>query len=214
MPNHTVQQGECLSRIAAQYGFRNFRTVYDHPRNEHLRNSRPDPNLLFPGDVVFIPDKAPKQESRATDMTHRFRLSGERRVLRLVLEDLDGKKMAAEPYDLNVEGKLIHGVTGPDGLIEHVIPLNAVNGFIRTKRYMWPLNIAHLNPLDNAHDSGVSGIQARLRNMGYNPGAIDGILGPLTKEAILEFQADNPPLAVDGICGPKTKAVLVQAYGC
>ena len=50
--------------------------------------------------------------------------------------------------------------------------------------------------------------------MGYNPGPIDGILGPRTKEAILEFQADNPPLAVDGVCGPRTKAILVKAYGC
>ena len=214
MPNHTVQQGECLSRIAAKYGFPNFRTVYDHPGNEHLRKIRPDPNLLFPGDVVFIPEKKAKQEVAPTGMLHRFRLLGDRRVLRLVLEDLDGKKMAAESYELNIEGKLIRGVTGADGLIEQVIPLHAVNGFIKTKRYMWPLNIAHLNPIDNAHDNGVSGIQARLRNMGYNPGPIDGILGPLTQEAIREFQADNPPLAIDGVCGPGTKAILVEAYGC
>jgi peptidoglycan hydrolase-like protein with peptidoglycan-binding domain len=52
-----------------------------------------------------------------------------------------------------------------------------------------------------------------LKNLGYDPGQVDGDLGPRTKEAIKEFQGDNPPLAVDGICGPKTNAALVDAYG-
>jgi hypothetical protein len=214
MPNHIVQQGECLSRIAAKYGFRNFRTVYDDAGNAKLRKLRPDPNLLFPGDVVFIPEKQPKEESVPTTKLHRFQISGPRRVLRVVLEDLDGKKMASEPYELDIEGNVTKGVTGPDGLIEQVIPLNAVNGTLTTKRYIWPLNIAHLNPLDDTKDAGITGMQARLRNMGYDPGPIDGILGPRTKEAILEFQEDNPPLKVDGVCGPKTRAMLVRLYGC
>jgi len=102
-------------------------------------------------------------------------------------------------------------LTAAIALAVPVASAQAANPWIQKTR---PLNIAHLNPIDNAHDNGVSGIQARLRNMGYNPGPIDGILGPLTQEAIREFQADNPPLAIDGVCGPGTKAILVKAYGC
>jgi N-acetylmuramoyl-L-alanine amidase len=214
MSNHTVQQGECLSRIAVNYGFRDFRTVYDDPGNEDLRKIRPDPNLLFPGDVVFIPEKEPKEESGATAQLHTFRLSAQRRVLRLVLEGLDGEKMASEPYELDIEGDVVSGVTGPDGLIERAIPLDAVNGTLTTTRYSWPLNVAHLNPLDDTNDDGITGIQARLRNLGFDPGEIDGIAGPRTKDAIIAFQEDNPPLKVDGICGPKTRALLVELYGC
>ena len=214
MPDHKVQQGECLTQIAARYGFRNFRTVYDDPRNEKLRKIRPDPNLLFPGDVVFIPEKKLKTVSVSTEQKHRFQIPAPSRVLRLVLEDLDGNTMASEPYDLDIEGEVVSGVTGPDGLIERAIPMNAVNGVLTTKRYTWPLTVAHLNPVNDAQDDGITGIQARLRNMGYDPGKIDGIAGPRTEEAVRAFQEDNPPLKVDGVCGPQTRALLVKLYGC
>jgi len=214
MIKHTVQQGECLSAIAARYGFRNFLTVYNDPGNANLRRLRPNPNLLFPGDVVFIPEKSPQTLSVPTGATHQFSMTAPRRLLRLIVEDLDGSKMGSQPYELSIEEQVIKGTTGVDGLIEQVIPLNAQNGTLTIGRYKWPLSIAHLNPIADTKDDGVSGIQARLRNMGYDPGPIDGILGPLTKEAIKAFQEDNPPLKVDGICGPKTRAALIQAYGC
>jgi N-acetylmuramoyl-L-alanine amidase len=214
MPNHVVKQGECLWRIATQYGFRDYRTIYNDPKNAALRKKRPNPNLLFPGDVVFVPDKLSKREPSETTMLHRFELVGPSRVLRIVVEDLDGKKMTATPYEIQIEGKLETGVTGADGLIEKAIPMTAESGSLAIGPYIWPLSIAHLNPLDQVGDAGVSGVQARLRNMGYDPGPIDGIDGPRTKEAVRAFQEDNPPLKVDGICGPKTRAVLVQLYGC
>jgi len=214
MSKHIVQQGECLSQIAARYGFPNFQTVYDDPGNAALRKLRPDPNLLFPGDVVFIPEKNSKPVSVPTAETHRFEMKSTRRVLRLVLEDLDGKKMVSQAYELDIEGQKIKGVTGGNGLVQAVIPLNAVNATLTVGHYQWPLSIAHLNPVNDTKDNGITGIQARLRNMGYDPGPIDGILGPRTQEAIKVFQEDNPPLKVDGICGPKTRAALIQLYGC
>jgi N-acetylmuramoyl-L-alanine amidase len=214
MPNHTVQQGECLVRIAAQYGFRDYHTVYDDPGNADLRKKRPNPNTLFPGDIVFIPEKVEKKQPAATTKVHKFRVAGSQRILRIVVEDLDGKKLAAKAYEIEIEGKVTAGVTGADGLIEQPIPLDAENGSLTVGRYTWTLAIAHLNPLDDTSDDGVSGMQARLRNMGYDPGPIDGILGPLTEAAIAEFQADNPPLKVDGVCGPQTRARLVDTYGC
>lgn len=214
MPNHTVQQGDCLVRIATSYGFRDFRTIYDHPGNAALKRKRPDPNLLFPGDVVFIPDKQQRNQPAATDKVHRFRVPNPRRMLRLVLEDLSGQKMVAEPYTLDIEGTVIRGVTDADGLIEHPIAMDAVSGTLTTARFTWPLHVAHLNPLEDTGDDGVTGMQARLRNLGYDPGPIDGIAGPLTAEAVRAFQEDNPPLDVDGVCGPQTRAMLVKRYGC
>src|SRR5215471_991628 len=99
MPDHIVKQGECLSRIAASYGFRDYRTIYDHPKNAEFRKLRPNPNIIFPGDVIFIPDKALKNESVPTAKVHRFEVPNQRRVLRIVVEDLKGKKMAVTPYE-------------------------------------------------------------------------------------------------------------------
>ena len=92
MPNHTVEQGECLSRIAAQYGFRDYQTIYNDPGNAELRQKRPDPNMLFPGDIIFIPDKARKDVAAETTKVHHFRVPGSQRFLRIRVEDLVGKR--------------------------------------------------------------------------------------------------------------------------
>lgn len=53
-------------------------------------------------------------------------------------------------------------------------------------------------------------IQTALKNAGYDPGAIDGKLGPRSKKAIKDFQAANG-LKADGKVGAKTWAKL-SAY--
>ena len=50
-------------------------------------------------------------------------------------------------------------------------------------------------------------IQTKLKRWGYYTGNVDGIYGPLTKEAVKYFQRRNG-LSVDGIVGPKTAAAL------
>lgn len=57
--------------------------------------------------------------------------------------------------------------------------------------------------------SDVRDLQNRLKNLGYDPGPIDGIFGPKTEAAVKKFQQDNG-LVVDGIVGPKTYAALYQ----
>ena len=85
MPHkHIVKQGECLSLIARRYGFANYRTVYDHADNAELRELRPNPNVLSPGDVVVIPDKDTKTESVATGKFHRFEVATPAKALRIV----------------------------------------------------------------------------------------------------------------------------------
>ena len=50
-------------------------------------------------------------------------------------------------------------------------------------------------------------IQVALKNAGFYKGNIDGDIGPMTKQAINEFQSANN-LTVDGEVGPKTWKVL------
>jgi len=57
----------------------------------------------------------------------------------------------------------------------------------------------------------LKGVQERLKSLGYDPGAIDGVMGPKTKDAVKAFQEDHPPLAVDGIPGPNTQRALGEA---
>lgn len=53
----------------------------------------------------------------------------------------------------------------------------------------------------------VKTIQRKLKNWGYYKGAVDGIFGSQTKEAVKYFQRKNG-LVVDGIVGKKTLAAL------
>jgi hypothetical protein len=55
----TVKSGDNLSAIAKRFGLRSFRDIYDHPDNAAFRIKRPNPNLIFPGDVVMIPGAGP-----------------------------------------------------------------------------------------------------------------------------------------------------------
>ncbi|MCH5352104.1 MAG: spore cortex-lytic enzyme [Acutalibacter sp.] len=55
--------------------------------------------------------------------------------------------------------------------------------------------------------SEVTQIQQRLQELGYDPGAADGIFGTRTQQAVLAFQRDYG-LSADGIVGEKTLAAL------
>ena len=55
--------------------------------------------------------------------------------------------------------------------------------------------------------SQVSEIQSRLKNWGYYNGAVDGIFGTQTRDAVIKFQKKNG-LTPDGIVGIKTLTAL------
>lgn len=50
-------------------------------------------------------------------------------------------------------------------------------------------------------------LQTRLKQVGFNPGRVDGDFGPATKAALVGFQKSAGLLA-DGIAGPRTMGVL------
>ena len=73
MPSkHTVQQGECLSSIARAYGFDDWRIIYNYPDNADFKKKHPNPNLIFPGEELVIPDLDAGGASGATEKKHPF----------------------------------------------------------------------------------------------------------------------------------------------
>jgi N-acetylmuramoyl-L-alanine amidase len=161
--------------------------VWNHPQNSTIRQARKDPNVLFPGDIVFIPEKDEKVAACATDKRHRFLRKGVPAMVRVVLVDWEGNPRSGESYVLEVDGRLITGVTGGDGKIEHRIPPNAQRGELRVgkeRREVYALELGHTDP-----SSEISGIQCRLNNLGFDCGGIDGELGAATETALRAFQA-------------------------
>ncbi len=213
---HKVKQGECLSSIAKRYGFSNWRVIYDHPENADFRKKRPNPNVIAPGDKIHIPDKAQKGEMGGTEQRHTFRRKSAKTLLRIVLQDDEGQPFVDKDYKLEVDGQVYEGTTDGDGLIEQEIPADAEQGELTVwldeeasgTECTWLLKIGHLDPVET-----MAGIQARLNNLGFDCGEVDGKNGPKTKAAVSAFQ-DQHGLTVDGIPGPQTQAKLKEVYGC
>ena len=65
----------------------------------------------------------------------------------------------------------------------------------------------HRHPMLRGDD--VAELQRRLSALGFDTGRVDGILGPTTVSALLDFQR-NAGLTVDGIGGPATLAALAR----
>jgi hypothetical protein len=68
-----------------------------------------------------------------------------------------------------------------------------------------------LEPADDEIDLRTTlGIQRALSRLGFDTGPLDGIVGPLTRSAVVSFQVSRG-LACDGVVGPLTRAALLAA---
>jgi len=214
MPYHTVRQGEHLSRIAEDYGFSDFSTIWDDPKNAALKQTRRNPNVLYPGDQLFIPTSQLRQELAATDKRHLFHLSRRRLKLRLRLLDVDGQPLAQTEYNLHVDGTVHHLTTDGDGRINCDIQAAAHDALLVFKDPTTfvdigtRLRIGDLDPVDQ-----VSGQIARLSNLGYFFYRGDGHDEERLHRGIQEFQCDHG-LEVTGRCGPETQCKLTELHGC
>jgi hypothetical protein len=101
---HVVKDGEYLSLIAADYGFATYKSIYDHPNNADFKAKRKNPNVLFPGDVVFIPDWETKAVTGATEKRHCFQLCASPVKLRIIVKDENDEPIANATFSLTVEG--------------------------------------------------------------------------------------------------------------
>jgi hypothetical protein len=212
---YRVKQGDHISGIAKNFGFSDYLPIWNDQNNAQLRRLRVNPNVLFPEDQVYIPDLVPSEFSRPTDVLHKFKVHISKLKLCLILEDLYEKPIAGAGCDLQIGFDIFAVSTGASGRLEHEIPPDVSDAMLTIKAPQTPfegtripIKIGYLDPVEE-----VSGQQARLRNLGYFWGEVDGLVSDNLESAIEEFQCDAG-LGVDGVCGPATQAVLKQKHGC
>ena len=210
MPRYTVKQGDCLMSIAEERGLR-WETIWNHGDNASLKQLRRDPNIIFPGDVVFIPDKVPRIEPAPTDQRTKFVKRVAKAQVRLRLLDLKRRPRANLDYIATVDGVNISGQTDGAGYIQLNIKPNAkevklkVTEGSRTDVYTLPLGA--VDPLNE-----VSGLQHRLTNLGYACNSEQGRVGETTKSAARAFQKEMN-LKVTGQLDDATKQKLKEMHG-
>jgi len=205
---YQVKPGDCISSIAFDHGFFPD-TVWNYPDNAELKKLRGDPNVLLPGDIVVVPDLRPKVVSEPTNEVYKFRRKGVPEKLRVQFK-LNHRPRANEPYSLEVEGKIIQTgkTTDSEGRIECGIPPNARNirVLFNDGKEAHQLNAGSLNPIEE-----MSGVQGRLKNLGYYEGPVDGKTSSALEESLRTFQKEKN-LEGNGALNEATRAAIKQAY--
>jgi N-acetylmuramoyl-L-alanine amidase len=235
---YIVNEGDCIASIAWARGL-TWRTLWDYPDNQQLKDARQDPNLLYPGDVVHIPDRRARIESCCTDQLHVFKLKGTKVRLRVrLLEDTPaeeaedgaetadtsthqlpdfkpqtdtGKGRANIPYLLVVEGVTKSGNTDGDGYLDELISPTARSGriILNSGTPAEEIILIKIGEMDPAEE--LNGIRKRLTNLGFPCGDGDE-RSPEFVAALMLFQ-ECAGLPATGQLDDATRSSLKDAHG-
>ena len=207
MAVHVVQQGECLSSIAARYGMKSWQVLGDC--NADLTKKRPNPNILAPGDEVNVPDPNKRWESRPTEQLHRFVVPVPKAMLRVIVRNGKGEPFGDKRFVVWVADDVHEGKTDGRGLVEVAIPALARSARLQ----VWcedgatddddpnidrAIALGDLDPVELP-----SGVQARLWNLGHSC-SVTGTIDDATIAAVRAFRAAEglpripPPKSEDG----------------
>lgn len=138
-------------------------------------------------------------------------------VVMLYLQQYPGKisvsGIVGVPYELQIEGKVVKkGKTYKGGIVALMFdPAKTVHLQMLGSTYEISVRKDKMEP-----QSDIKGVQRRLNMLGYNAGAVTGVVNNNvsweTDRAILNFQADNK-MRTDGIPGSRTQKRLRKLVG-
>ena len=231
---HRSEDSDHISSIAAESGITLWQTVWLSEANADLRSKRSNPNLLFKGDrvargdVVVVPNKVKKDESKKAGSPHKFKIPSKPLFLRLRILDAAFGAIADADYELTIDGlpDPIKGKTDANGQLEAQIPPQAEKGRLGIRV---PPDAADASSSEPAAGDAGGAPPANKDLAGDLPISWDlqiGGLNPIREQApdeqcISGVQARLNNLAldsgpVDGILGDNTKAAVKafqQIYG-
>lgn len=213
MPVHKVKQGECLSSIAGKYGFGDPDVIYRHAKNAEFRKKRPNPGLLYPGDEIFIPEKKVRTFSLAKGQTLEIKLKVPIRKIQLDLFGEDEKPLSGADWRIEAGDFEASGKTGSDGRVEAEVPANVSQALLVAGPFTYELDIPGLDPLKETSDGGLSGLRARLTNLGYYPGHEEPEMTDQDRTALVAFQLEHD-LDPTGELDEKTIAKFEEVHRC
>lgn len=199
--------------LAARYGLSTWKTLFDHPDNQPLKDASRHPGVLLPGDRVSIPDKDDRSAEAATGKLHTFKVKLPQALVRIVLKDHEGRALSGKRYLLVVGDVEREGATGEDGLVEQRIPAEAREGDLTVffdeedeeNRMTFSLQFGHLDPIEH-----LRGVQARLDHLGFMC-PVTGQLDDHTRAALAAFQKKHG-IEVTQTPDDRTRAKLVELH--
>jgi phage baseplate assembly protein gpV len=207
MKPYVIRQGDYLKKLAHTLGF-DADAVWNHAKNADMAKQR-QPNLLHPGDILYVPDPTLKWETLSKGTTNSYVVTVPKTTLTLSFKDAKGP-MANAAYVVEGLGEKLEGTTDGNGVATLAVPVHIVECRVTFPDLdeTFPVRVGHMDPIDEA-----SGVRKRLLHLGYYPIWIDSNdTDALDKQGLCAFQ-DAKGLPATGILDDATKAALSKEHG-
>jgi hypothetical protein len=166
MQPYVIRDGDYLAQLASKFGF-DADTVWNDPSNADLQKLRPNPNILFAGDVLQIPDppsQAPAGTSLTPGSSNSFVSDAPTVSLSVTLAAQDASAYASRAYTIQELDQLTGLQTDGSGVLTFQAPvtLGVATVVFTDTGESWALSIGQLDPINT-----LSGIFQRLQNLGF-----------------------------------------------
>ena len=211
---YIVRQGDHLARLAFIHGFE-ADEVWNHERNGELREMGRTPELLAPGDVLYLPVKPKEGLSFSANTSNRYQARVPQIKVSMVFKDAD-RILADEPYEIHglgtdgSSGQPETRKTDAAGKIDLELPVTTreVTIVFPGPNVAYEVRVGDMDPL-----AELSGIQKRLENLGYLPRERESAAeGAYVQSAIAAFQKRHG-LSPTGTLDEATTKLLKDEHG-
>lgn len=211
---YIVRQGEHLARLAYVHGF-DANAVWKHEQNAPLREMGRTPELLNPGDILYLPVKPKEGLAFSAGTSNRYRAQVPQVKVSLTFKDAD-QVLANEPYEIHGLGT--DGSSGPpetrktdgDGKVDLELPVTTreVTIVFPNQNIAYEVRVGDMDP-----ETEMGGIQKRLENLGYLPRERDSASeAAFMQAAISQFQKQHG-LSPTGTLDEATTKLLKDEHG-
>jgi hypothetical protein len=160
MEPYVIRQGDYLTKLAYEMGF-DATTVWQDGSNDDLRKERPDPDMLLPGDILYVPTAAPAGTALNIGTTNDFTAAVPTVTVSVRFDD---DRFASQPFTVPELPDLTGLQTGADGTATVTAPvtLESITVSFETPKAAYTCWIGYADPLNT-----LSGVFQRLQNLGY-----------------------------------------------
>ncbi len=151
MEPYVIKQGDHLALLAYKFGF-DADAVWNDPANDALRKVRPKPNILLPGDQLYIPDRVDKKPvTLVTGELNTF-VSPDPPTVTITHQFVgnDVSAYATKAYLVREIEQLTGLQTDADGVVKFEAPvtLDTATVVFTDTGESWALAIGNLDPID------------------------------------------------------------------
>jgi hypothetical protein len=193
---YTVEQGDRMPTIGRDKGFLRWQTIWNFKGNADLRILRGTAHILLPGDEVSIPSKL-SRKAEVPGGTAEYVVQSAAEVLRVCFAGIRSTEDAPVTFKATPDtGDAVEGTLAHSGKLEIDLPPDTTKVHVELSRKTdgeggdgdkpfasYDFTVGGLDPA-----SEVSGVQARLFNLGFYTGGITGTLDDDTRAAIAHFR--------------------------